>query len=52
MVNFNLCPVANVILQQKFFYLLDIGDKTRWFITEPQPFDRYIGVNIRNKLVG
>ena len=52
MINFNLCPVANVILQQKFFYKLDMGDRTTWYITDPQPFDRYIGVDIRNKLVG
>jgi len=52
MVNFNLCPVANVILSHKSFFNLDIGNNTTWLITKPQPFDRYIGLNIRSKLVG
>jgi hypothetical protein len=52
MVNFNLCPVANLLLQQKKFYKKEMSNTVTWFITEPQPFDRYIGLNIRSKLVG
>ena len=52
MVNFNLCPVANVILQQKIFYRKVMSSTETWIITVPQPFDRYIGLNIRSKLVG
>ena len=51
-VNFNLCPVANIILKQTFYYKYEIGPRTTWYITEPQPFDRYIGLNIMSKLVG
>lgn len=52
MVNFNLCPVANVILKQKFFYEYQISSTTRWLITQPQQFNRIIGLNIRSKLLG
>tara|TARA_E500000178_G_scaffold343763_1_gene391012 strand:- start:45 stop:818 length:774 start_codon:yes stop_codon:yes gene_type:complete len=52
MVNFNLCPVANVILKQKKFYQYQMSNTTKWLITEPEAFDRNIGLNIRSKLVG
>ena len=52
MVNFNLCPVANLILMQNEFYEYKMNSKVTWLITEPQPYDRTIGLNIRSKLVG
>lgn len=52
LVNFNLCPVANAILSQKFFYQYDMNPSLTFYITKPEPFDRYIGMNIRSKLVG
>ena len=52
MVNFNLCPVANLILLQKEFYEFKMNDKITWLIAPPQPYDRTIGLNIRSKLVG
>ena len=52
MVNFNLCPVANVILKQNFFYEYQISNTTKWLITQPEQFNRTIGVNIRSKLLG
>ena len=52
MVNFNLSNIANFILKQKFFYKYDMSPSNTWYITEPEPFDRYIGLNIINKLVG
>ena len=52
LMNFNLCPVANVILSQKYFYKYEINDHVTWLISRPQPYSRYIGLNIRNKLVG
>lgn len=52
MVNFNLCPIANLLLQQKKFYKKVMSNTVTWLITEPQPYDRYIGLNIRSKLVG
>jgi len=51
-VNFNLCPVANLILMQKKFYVYKMNENITWLITEPQPYDRTIGLNIRSKLVG
>jgi hypothetical protein len=52
MVNFNLCPVANLILLQKEFYEFKMNNKITWLIASPQPYDRTIGLNIRSKLVG
>ena len=52
LINFNLCPVANTILAQKFFYQYDMSPDLTYYISTPQPFDRYIGLNIRSKLVG
>jgi len=52
LVNFNLCPVANVILQQKYFYKYEMNENTTWLISKPQLYSRYIGLNIRSKLVG
>lgn len=52
MVNFNLCPVANLILLQKQFYEFKMNEKITWLIAPPQPYDRTIGLNIRSKLVG
>lgn len=52
LVNFNLCPVANVIKNQKYFYRYEMNENTTWLISEPQSYSRYIGLNIRSKLVG
>lgn len=52
MVNFNLCPIANLILIQKYFYEYKMSQNITWFIAQPQMFDRTIGLNIRSKLVG
>jgi hypothetical protein len=52
LINFNLCPVANVILQEKYFYKYEINEHVTWLISRPQPYSRYIGLNIRSKLVG
>ena len=52
MVNFNLCPVANLILMQNEFYEFKMNSKITWLISPPQPYDRTIGLNIRSKLVG
>ena len=52
MVNFNLCPVANLLLKQKYFYKYEMSSRSTWYVTEPEPFDRYIGLDIMNKLVG
>ena len=29
-----------------------MSSRSTWYITEPEPFDRYIGLDIMNKLVG
>lgn len=52
MVNFNLCPIANLLLKQKSFYKKKMSDTITWLITNPQPYDKHIGLNIRSKLVG
>ena len=51
-VNFNLCPIANLLLKQKSFYKKKMSDTITWLITTPQPYDKHIGLNIRSKLVG
>lgn len=52
MVNFNLCPIANLLLLEKHFYEQKINKNIRWLVTKPQPFDRTIGLNIISKLTG
>lgn len=51
-VNFNLCPVATLLLNQPYFFKYQMTDKITFYITKPQPFDRTIGLNIRDKLSG
>lgn len=52
LVEVNLCPVANILLKQEYFYKYEMNDKITYFITKPQDFDRLLGLNIRQKLSG
>ncbi len=51
-VSANLKQIEPIILNQPFFYKYDMSDSITYYILKPQPYDRYIGLNIRSKLVG
>jgi len=52
LITMNYCPIANIILNQDFFYKFKESKKITWYITYPQLFNRIIGQDIINKLVG
>lgn len=52
LISMNYCPIANIILNQDFFYKFKESTKITWYITYPQLFNRIIGQDIINKIVG
>jgi hypothetical protein len=52
LINLNLYPVSNLIKDQDYFFKYEMNEDITWLITTPQPFNRYIGLNIREKLIG
>lgn len=51
MINVDLCPIADLINKQKYFYINRISKQTTYFISRPIPFDRTKGFDIRSKLI-